>query len=134
MEHPIAVDYLRWIVLLPLLGAIVNGLGGALDPEGGCGKRAISVIACAPVILAFAARGARLRRSCSASSPSERLLLDHLFTWIDVGTLHVDVAFQLDPLSAVMILVVTGVGGLIHVYSIGYMHDDAGVLRATSPT
>ena len=61
--------------------------------------------------------------------PAQRLLLDRLFTWIAIGNLHVDVAFQLDPLSAVMILVVTGVGGLIHIYSTGYMHEEPAYWR-----
>ena len=52
-----------------------------------------------------------------------------LFDWIVAGTFRAAVAFQLDPLSAVMMLVVTGVGFLIHVYSIGYMHDDPGFPR-----
>ena len=55
-------------------------------------------------------------------------------TWIDVGSLHADIAFWLDPLSAVMILVVTGVGGLIHIYSIGYMHDEPSRTGASSRT
>ena len=52
MEHPISVEYLRWIVLLPLLGAAVNGLGGAAIQRT-FGKRAISIIACTPVVIAF---------------------------------------------------------------------------------
>src|SRR6185295_3323097 len=52
-----------------------------------------------------------------------------LFSWIDVGSLRVDAAFAVDPLSAVMILVVTGIGGLIYIYSTGYMHDDPAYWR-----
>ena len=47
-----------------------------------------------------------------------------LFTWIPVGSLHIDMAFLVDPLSITMCLFVTGVGTLIHLYSIGYMHGD----------
>ena len=47
-----------------------------------------------------------------------------IFTWIPVGALHVDLAFLADPLSITMCLFVTGVGALIHLYSIGYMHGD----------
>jgi NADH-quinone oxidoreductase subunit L len=58
-----------------------------------------------------------------------RLLLAQLFPWIHVGSLNVDVAFAVDPLTAVMILVVTGIGLLIHIYATGYMHDDPGFWR-----
>jgi NADH-quinone oxidoreductase subunit L len=123
----IAVPYLRWIVLLPLLGAIVNGIGGALIQKG-AGKRAISLLACVPVWLAFALSVYGLLQ-LRGLEPEHRVLLDRLFTWVAIGNLHVDVAFQLDPLSAVMILIVTGVGGLIHIYSTAYMHEDPGYWR-----
>jgi NADH-quinone oxidoreductase subunit L len=61
--------------------------------------------------------------------PERRFLIDNLYTWIDLGSLQVDMAFLVDPLSAVMILVVTGIGGLIHIYATGYMHDDKGFWR-----
>ena len=57
-----------------------------------------------------------------------------LFTWISAGDFKTAVTVQVDPLSAVMLLVVTGVGFLIHVYSVGYMHGDAGLSPASSPT
>jgi len=127
MEQPISVEYLRWIVLLPLLGAAINGLGGYFIQKN-FGKRAISVIACAPVIVSFILSVEVLAQLLGL--PAEgRALLDHCWTWMDVGGLHADIAFLADPLSAVMILVVTGVGGLIHIYSIGYMHDDEGYWR-----
>ena len=58
-----------------------------------------------------------------------RLIRVVLFEWIPVGAFEVKASFSLDPLSAVMALVVTGVGTLIHLYSMGYMHDDRGVVR-----
>ena len=127
MEHPISVELLRWIVLLPLLGAVVNGLFGAVIQRH-LGKRAISWIACAPVIAAFGVSLWVLVQLISVA-PEQRFLLDRCWTWIDGGGLRADVAFMADPLSAVMILVVTGVGGLIHIYSIGYMHDDKSYWR-----
>jgi NADH-quinone oxidoreductase subunit L len=57
------------------------------------------------------------------------MLHDLVYRWISVGTFHADVAFRLDGLSAIMTLVVTGIGFLIHVYSVGYMHDDPSVAR-----
>jgi NADH-quinone oxidoreductase subunit L len=123
----ISVSYLRWIVILPLIGAIINGLGGALIQKG-AGKRAISALACVPVWLAFAISLYGFMQLVGLE-PEKRFLLDRMFTWIAVGNLHADVAFQLDPLSAVMILIVTGVGGLIHIYSTGYMHEEPAYWR-----
>ncbi len=127
MDHPIQTDFLRWIIFLPLLGAIVNGLLGAKIQQA-MGKGAISIIACAPVILAF---GLSLQAffTLLALKPEERFLIDNLYTWISLGSLKVDMAFWVDPLSAVMILVVTGIGGLIHIYATGYMHDDKAFWR-----
>ena len=127
MEHPISVEYLRWIVLLPLIGAAINGLFGVWLQER-IGKRGISVIACAPVIVSFLL-AVRVLIQLLGLAPEERFLLDHCWTWIDIGGLRADIAFLADPLSAVMILVVTGVGGLIHIYSIGYMHDEPSYWR-----
>src|ERR1043165_4914099 len=50
-------------------------------------------------------------------------------TWLSVGDLHVDFGLRIDSLSLMMLLIVTGVGGLIHIYSVGYMHDDPGYSR-----
>src|SRR6059058_3229312 len=52
-----------------------------------------------------------------------------LVTWLEVGDLQVDFGLRLDPLSLLMLLIVTGVGGAIHIYSYGYMHEDAGFSR-----
>jgi NADH-quinone oxidoreductase subunit L len=123
----IAVDYLRWIVLLPLIGAAINGIPGALI-QNASGKRAISWIACTPVILSFLL-SLRVFFQLAGLPPEQRLLLDQCWTWMDVGSLRADVAFQADPLAAVMILIVTGVGGLIHLYSVGYMHDEPSYWR-----
>ncbi len=127
MEHPITVDYLRWIVLLPLLGAVINGIPGVLIQKS-FGKRAISIIACTPVVLSFGL-AVRAFFQLLSLAPEQRFLLDRLWTWIDIGGLQADIAFLVDPLSAIMILVVTGVGGLIHIYSIGYMHDEKSYWR-----
>ena len=123
----VTVTYLRWIVLLPLIGAIINGIGGGLIQKA-AGKRAISLIACVPVWIAFAL-AVRGLIQLLGMPPEERLLLDRVFTWISVGNLHADVAFQLDPLSTVMVLVITGVGGLIHIYSTAYMHEEPAYWR-----
>jgi NADH-quinone oxidoreductase subunit L len=127
MDHPIQTDFIRWIVFLPLLGAIVNGVLGAKIQKR-LGKGAIAIIACAPVVVAF---GLSLYAFfvLKALDPEKRFLIDNLYRWIDLGSLQVDMAFLIDPLSAVMILIVTGIGGLIHIYATGYMHDDNGFWR-----
>ena len=127
MEQPIQTDFLRWIIFLPLLGAIVNGLVGAKIQKS-LGKGAISFLACAPVIVAFGLSVQALL-TLQGLDPEQRFLIDRLYTWIDLGSLKVEMAFLVDPLSAVMILVVTGVGGLIHIYATGYMHDDKAFWR-----
>ncbi len=127
MEHPVQTDYLRWIVLLPLLGAAVNGLLGA-SLQRRFGKWVISLFACAPVLISFLL-SLQAFLTLLALKPEERFLIDRLYSWLSLGTLNVDVAFWIDPLSAVMILVVTGVGGLIHIYSVGYMHEDKSYWR-----
>ena len=127
MDHPIPVTFIRLIVLLPLAGATINFIAGAWLQKT-FGKRAISLVGCGVVIAAFilAARGFV---AMLALAPENRFMLDDLWKWFDVGGLNLDIAFWLDPLSMVMTLIVTGVGGLIHVYSIGYMHDDDGYWR-----
>ncbi|MGH7820436.1 MAG: proton-conducting transporter membrane subunit, partial [Candidatus Binatia bacterium] len=127
MEDVTPTGLLRWIPLLPLLTAFAGGMLGAKIQKA-FGKQAIAALAVAPVALSFLLSVVAFFRLLGVD-PEHRMLLDSWFTWIAIGTLRVDVAFLLDPLSAVMILVVTGVGGLIHVYSIGYMHEDKGFWR-----
>ncbi len=122
MDQPIQTDFIRWIVFLPLIGAIINGLLGAKIQKS-LGKGAIAVIACAPVVVAFGLAVTALF-TLKGLEPEKRFLIDNLYPWIQLGSLKVDMAFMIDPLSAVMILVVTGIGGLIHIYATGYMHDD----------
>ena len=55
--------------------------------------------------------------------------IQRYFAWIPVGDLHIDAAFQLDQLSMTMVLVITGVGALIHIFSVGYMREDPGYPR-----
>src|SRR5215475_1483100 len=127
MDHPIPTDILRWIVFLPLIGAIINGLLGAIIQKK-LGKGAISFIACTPVVLAFGI-SLSVFFQLKGLNPEQRFLIDNLYPWITLGSLKVAMAFLVDPLSAVMILVVTGIGGLIHIYAVGYMHDDKAYWR-----
>jgi NADH-quinone oxidoreductase subunit L len=126
VETPAAVavasELLRWIALLPLLGAAIHGVCLAVLRRS-LGRSAVIGISVGGVLLSFLASCLAVARLIGLPA-GERVLRDEVFTWIGAGRFSADVAFQLDPLSAVMILVVTGVGFLIHVYSIGYMDDD----------
>ncbi|HTJ86704.1 MAG TPA: NADH-quinone oxidoreductase subunit L [Terriglobales bacterium] len=113
--------YLWLIPLLPLLGAAINGL---------LGKR-FSRQAVVAVALGFS--GAAFCMALWVASQFSSLpLLPHVETvapWLRSGGFSVDFAFYLDQLSLIMLLVVTGVGFLIHIYSVGYMWDDPGFYR-----
>jgi NADH-quinone oxidoreductase subunit L len=112
---------LLWLVpALPLLGAIVNGVGAGKLP-----RKLVSAIGVGSVGAAFAV-ALGCFQSLLAQPAEGRLYVQTLFSWIDSGDLSVAARLGLDPLSAVMMLVVTGVGFLIHVYSTGYMsHEKA---------
>src|SRR5215216_4815954 len=112
-----SVDHLLTvIVLLPLAGFLLNGLAG-----NRLGPRFVSSIGCGLPIAAFALTvKCFLDLQASGSAP----LIDAVYTWAVIGGNSFEVAFYFDRLSAVMTLIVTGVGSLIHVYSIGYMKDD----------
>jgi NADH-quinone oxidoreductase subunit L len=116
-------DYLFLVPLFPLIGFLINGLLIGRMP-----KALISLVACGSVGLSFLL-SCSLFFELKALAPEARQIGQTLFPWISADLFHVDVAFLLDPLSAVMILVVTGVGFLIHVYSIGYMAHDPGYGR-----
>jgi len=116
---------LRWIVALPALGVLFHVFVGNRAPAS------VKLVGPGLVGAAFALALAATARL--AGLPAGGALHDRLYTWIVAGApphpFHADVAFRLDALSAVMTLVVTGVGFLIHVYSVGYMHGDRGFAR-----
>ncbi|RJQ80068.1 MAG: NADH-quinone oxidoreductase subunit L [Desulfobacteraceae bacterium] len=113
-----------WLIpLSPLAGAIANGLAGKK-----IGKQAVGIIACSAVALSFFI-SVMVLFSLIALPAGQRSLTVTAFQWIASGTFQIDIDVLIDPLSTVMILVVTGVGLLIHIYSIGYMHGDQGYGR-----
>jgi NADH-quinone oxidoreductase subunit L len=116
--------YLWLIPILPLAGAAINGFFGRQSS-----KKAITAVALSFCGLAFAlALYIALFQFSSASAP----YYFDLAHWLRSGDFHVDFSFYLDQLSLVMMLVVTGVGFLIHIYSVGYMWDDDGYYRFMS--
>ncbi|ADB41906.1 NADH-quinone oxidoreductase subunit L [Spirosoma linguale] len=111
------------IPLFPLIGFLINGLGFRRVPKGLAG--AISTVAVLASFLTSAYLfGAFLGNANLSANAGPQIAT--LFDWISVGDLHINFSFQIDQLSLLMLLVVTGVGSLIHLYSIGYMSHDEG--------
>jgi len=116
---------LLWLVpALPLAGFVVNGALALTRPTA---KRAVSIVGVGTLVLAFAAAAFAVAE-LARQHPTAPLVFRY-WEWLPVGDLQVAFALQLDQLAAVMILVVTGVGALIHVFSVGYMYDDPGYAR-----
>ena len=115
------MNLLTLIVLLPLAGFVLNGLAG---PR--LGKGFVSVVGCGLPILAFLAT---VRAFTQLNGAEGAALVETAYTWAVVGDFSFDIAFYFDRLSALMTLIVTGVGSLIHIYSTGYMKDDASYAR-----
>jgi NADH-quinone oxidoreductase subunit L len=115
--------YLWLIPLLPLAGAAINGLFGRRFPKNVVATVGLVFVAAAFAMSAWAS--AQLMHLPQGKIP---YIEEHL-PWITAGGFQVDFSFYLDQLSMVMILVVTGVGFLIHVYSVGYMEHEGGYYR-----
>lgn len=156
-SHPLAGTIAAWMWLLPvlpLLGFIINGALclrarahiGPADPdighsEHGSGtavaehdshseppfRSLVSVVGVGVMVLSFLLAAAMFfaMRGVEMTTP----FIQRYWSWMPVGDLKVDFAFQLDQLSMVMVLIITGVGSLIHVFSTGYMRDDPGYAR-----
>jgi len=106
------------IPLLPLAGFVVNASFGRRLSKSLSGG-----LACAVMIASFAVSSWLVWGLLGAGAP--HAIESTVFEWIASGNLHVPFALRLDHLSALMILVVTGIGSLIHIYSTGYMHDES---------
>lgn len=155
--HPLADTVARfaWLLpVLPLLGFVINGVLslvsaariGPRDPDMSHATDdshsppsvphavaphryagIVSIVGPGVLVLSFVLAGAifAAMRSVSMEAP----FVQTYFSWMPVGTLQIDAALQLDQLSMLMVLVVTGVGALIHIFSVGYMREDPGYPR-----
>jgi NADH-quinone oxidoreductase subunit L len=130
------MDFLNLIWLIPLFpaaGFVINGLFGKR-----MSKTTVGVIGCAVVLISFILSAGAVYQLLQLDS-AHRTHTVKLYEWINAGPartlegpvarFQVDWGFLIDPLSSIMILVVTGIGFLIHVYSTGYMHDEDGFYR-----
>lgn len=112
-----------WLTIaLPLVGAAILMVGGRRTNSWG------HLLGCAASLASFVV-GAALFVDMLGRDAEHRTIHENLFTWVPVADLHVDFGLQLDQLSLCFVLLITGVGSLIHIYSIGYMADDPGRRR-----
>lgn len=111
-----------WLVpLLPLVGFLITGLLNKRLSKGITG-----VIASGTVLGSFIVSLLILFEFLNGSTQAQTV---NLFAWINAGTLDIPFSFLVDQLSCIFLLIITGVGFFIHVYSVGYMHDDEGFQR-----
>lgn len=117
---------LGFIILLPLLGSIINGLFGAIPwkKTPRISGDIAGILATAAVFGAFIISCFEFSHLLGGHEPVLSGLEQNLFSWIDVADFNVPMKFRMDNLSGLLCLVVTGVGSLIHLYSISYMHHD----------
>src|SRR6266704_6372877 len=121
---PSALQLLWLVPALPLAGFLANGVLALRRPRA---KHAVSIIGVGVLLAALALAIVIVLAFLREGTPGP--LVFPYWEWMPVGDLHVTVALQLDQLSAVMLLVVTGVSSLIHVFRVGYMGEDPGYAR-----
>ena len=109
---------LALIPLLPFAGFLVNATIGSRLSKAVSGGLATAVMVVSFLIAALQVN------ALFGMAPESRQITQTLFTWITSGDFSLDLAFRLDALSAVMVLVITGIGSLIHLYSTSYMHEE----------
>lgn len=115
---------LVWLIpLFPAIGFLINGLLGKR-----LGKGTVSVVGPSAIGLSFFT-AVLIFFELIGRTPTERIFEKEIFAWVVSGSFKTVIGYQIDPLSMVMVLVVTGVSFLIHIYSVGYMHDDPGFTR-----
>jgi NADH-quinone oxidoreductase subunit L len=116
-------DYIWLIPVFPAVGFLINAFFGKKLSKG-----VVSWVACLALFASFVVSVTILFQFLQLP-PEQRIFERDIFNWITAGEFNATVGFRIDPLSIIMCLVVTGVGFLIHVYSVGYMHSDEGYPR-----
>lgn len=118
------MDFAGFIPLFPLIGFLMLGLFGKRIAN----EKIIGAIGSAMVLIPFSI-AASILISFMGMPSADRIIHTKVYTWIATGSFSVDIAYQIDQLSLLFVLIITGVGFLIHVYSIGYMHGDKSFFR-----
>jgi NADH-quinone oxidoreductase subunit L len=118
------VEYFYLITVLPLVGFLINGLFGTKIKN----EKVSGIIGSLMVLGSFIITVMAYLHITSLPENSRTITIP-LFNWITTGSLNISAAYLVDPLSVTMCLIITGVGFLIHIYSIGYMHGDKGFAR-----
>ncbi len=117
------LDYVWLVPLFPAIGFVINGLlGKRID------RRLVGWIGCSAIGLAFFVSLLLLFDLLKLPAPSRHHEVE-IFEWVVSGAFRTVIGYQVDPLSILMALVVSGVSFFIHIYSVGYMHDDPGYPR-----
>ncbi len=119
----VIMNLLPLIPMFPLIGMIINGLLGKFLP-----KKLVHLIAITALLASFTTSVIVVSKLAGLPEESRSVSVE-VFKWINVGTFSVSFSFTLDQLSSIMLLVITGIGGLIHVYSVGYMNGDKSYSR-----
>jgi NADH-quinone oxidoreductase subunit L len=117
------LDYVWLIPVFPAIGFLINGFFGRRYP-----KSIVGWVACSALGLSFLT-SIIIFFELIGKPPAERFFEKVLFDWVVSGSFQTVIGYQIDPLSILMALVVTGVSFFIHIYSVGYMHDDSGYPR-----
>jgi len=117
------LDLIGYVLLFPIAGTVINGLLGKK-----LSKPVVGIIGCTAIGLAFIL-SFFVFVDLLHLAPEHRVFEKDYFTWIGSGSFESIAGLQVDPLSVVMIMMVSGVGFIIHVYSVGYMQDDDGFYR-----
>lgn len=113
---------LVWMIALPALAALVNGLMGARLAKG-----AVSFLACCAMLASLACAVINFRTLSAA--PMGASIVSASWPWIRGAHAHIDITLKLDALSALMTLIICGIGSLIHIFSAGYMAHDRSIGR-----
>ena len=113
-------ETIPYIVLLPLIGFIINGLLGKKMP-----KTVVGILGTLMVIIPFFLSVSLFLQIKETGQPIQYVW----FNWITLNEITLNIGFYIDQLSVWMMMIITGIGSIIHIYSIGYMHDDEGFYK-----
>ncbi len=113
-------ETIPYIVLLPLIGFIINGLLGKKMP-----KNVVGILGTLIVIIPFFLSVSLFLQIKETGQPIQYVW----FNWITLNEITLNIGFYIDQLSVWMMMIITGIGSIIHIYSIGYMHDDEGFYK-----